>query len=69
MGHFHSKNQQNLHTIARKNSSISIKHHSSFRYINGRRFHNDDNSMYFLPNDEEEGNKFHHTLFNNDYHI
>ncbi|CAH1757938.1 5714_t:CDS:2 [Entrophospora sp. SA101] len=29
---------------------------SRFRYINGRRYHNDKNSKYFLPNDDEEGN-------------
>nr|CAG8597635.1 3696_t:CDS:2 [Entrophospora candida] len=27
---------------------------SRFRYINGRRYHNDKNSKYFLPNDDEE---------------
>ncbi|CAG8803420.1 1407_t:CDS:2, partial [Gigaspora margarita] len=25
-----------------------------FKYANGRRFHNDENSKYFLPNDDEE---------------
>lgn len=57
MGHVGSKsnlNPNNNNRSSRKSSS-SISKKNSFRYANGRRFHNDENSMYFLPNDEEEG--------------
>ncbi|RGB30522.1 S-adenosyl-L-methionine-dependent methyltransferase [Rhizophagus diaphanus] len=56
MGHVGSKsnlNPNNNNRSSRKSSSSISKKHS-FRYANGRRFHNDENSMYFLPNDEEE---------------
>ncbi|RIA88889.1 S-adenosyl-L-methionine-dependent methyltransferase [Glomus cerebriforme] len=55
MGHFNSKNNlspNNNNKNSHKSSSISKK--NSFRYVNGRRFHNNENSRYFLPNDEEE---------------
>ena len=65
MGHFHSRNHLNpkyKNPGSRKNSTVStistISKKSSFRYINGRRFHNDENSMYFLPNDDEEGSLY-----------
>jgi hypothetical protein len=54
MGHVGSKNNLNNNQKVRKSSS-SISKKNSFRYANGRRFHNDENSMYFLPNDDEEG--------------
>ena len=31
----------------------------SFRFEDGRRFHNDDNSKYFLPNDDDEIDRLH----------
>ncbi|CAG8531511.1 12690_t:CDS:1 [Racocetra fulgida] len=38
---------------------------SLFRYIDGRRYHNDENSKYPLPNDDEEINRLQsqHYLF------
>ncbi|RIB27215.1 S-adenosyl-L-methionine-dependent methyltransferase, partial [Gigaspora rosea] len=32
---------------------------SEFRYVNGRRFHNEEGVEYFLPNDEEEQDRLH----------
>src|SRR5688572_1316851 len=35
----------------------------SFRFENGRRFHNDESSKYFLPNDEDEIDRLHSQHF------
>ncbi|RIB10444.1 S-adenosyl-L-methionine-dependent methyltransferase, partial [Gigaspora rosea] len=46
-------------------SVSSTQSPSSFRYIDGRRYHNDENSKYPLPNDDEEINRLQtqHYLF------
>ncbi|CAG8683662.1 16597_t:CDS:2, partial [Funneliformis mosseae] len=55
MGHFHSRNHL-ISKCSRKSleTSTTTKYSSQFRYFNGRRFHNNENSIYFLPNDNEE---------------
>ncbi|CAG8748121.1 5675_t:CDS:2, partial [Cetraspora pellucida] len=46
-------------------SASSTQFPSIFRYIDGRRYHNDENSKYPLPNDDEEINRLQsqHYLF------
>ena len=34
-----------------------------FRFEDGRRFHNDENSKYFLPNDDDEIDRLHSQHF------
>ncbi|CAG8547978.1 7742_t:CDS:2 [Racocetra fulgida] len=53
MGLTNSKSNNN--TYKKVSFDISTKK-ELFKYANGRRFHNDENSKYFLPNDDEEGN-------------
>ncbi|CAG8689909.1 31728_t:CDS:2, partial [Racocetra persica] len=53
MGLTNSKSNNNTYNKA--SFDISTKK-ELFKYANGRRFHNDENSKYFLPNDDEEGN-------------
>ncbi|RIB28945.1 S-adenosyl-L-methionine-dependent methyltransferase [Gigaspora rosea] len=37
----------------------SQKTHTEFRYVDGRRFHNLENAVYPLPNDDDESDRLH----------
>jgi ubiquinone/menaquinone biosynthesis C-methylase UbiE len=43
---------------ARRNSDDDLSFLEKFRYINGRRFHNEESTInYYVPNDSEESNR------------
>ncbi|CAG8639239.1 14700_t:CDS:2 [Dentiscutata erythropus] len=51
-----------LHSSKFKKDSINSNHSSisdKYRFEDGRRFHNINNSKYFLPNDDEECDRLH----------
>ncbi|CAG8571309.1 27036_t:CDS:2, partial [Dentiscutata erythropus] len=56
---------QNPSTHSNIKSVSGTQFPSSFRYIDGRRYHNDENSKYPLPNDDDEINRLQsqHYLF------
>ncbi|CAG8701015.1 7632_t:CDS:2, partial [Dentiscutata heterogama] len=56
MGLSNSKSNSNYKSNFKKVSFDLSTKKEIFKYANGRRFHNDENSKYFLPNDDEEGN-------------
>ncbi|CAG8654355.1 15914_t:CDS:2 [Dentiscutata erythropus] len=49
-----SQNSQNS-----RNSRNSQNSQSEFRYVDGRRFHNIENAVYQLPNDDDESDRLH----------
>ncbi|RIB25444.1 S-adenosyl-L-methionine-dependent methyltransferase [Gigaspora rosea] len=53
MGCFVSKFSEKAESIKSQNSQ------TEFRYVDGRRFHNVKESVYTLPNDEEESDRLH----------
>ncbi|CAG8513981.1 22558_t:CDS:2 [Dentiscutata erythropus] len=50
--------------LNKRNKPMDIQNtQTEFRYINGRRFHNVENAMYHLPNDENETDRLHSQHF------
>ncbi|CAG8553018.1 16102_t:CDS:2 [Dentiscutata erythropus] len=56
MGCFKSKLSEKADSLKSQNSKNSQK---EFRFAGGRRFHNVKDSVYYLPNDEEESDRLH----------